>query len=194
MKKAWFAAVIAFVGFLAWQIPQYIESQRIARVLLEEQKKKAEAAEAAEAIRRASEEKKRKDEKRAAIAQASDDSLKSLIRDCRQKISNTIAATGSKPSFAVYFPDYDVADLRNLAAMGSAMNLSTGRPSTVLNKDDHESTQIAMLRQFPTEISVVAESASDTFSGVKRWAAVYTCSLDGLSIFSVSRDGPMHFF
>jgi hypothetical protein len=194
MKKAWLCVVVVFVGILAWQIPQYLETQRKARELLQEQQKQAEAAEAAEAIRKAAEEKKRKDEKRAAIAQASDQSLRSLIRDCRQKISDKIAATGSKPSFAVYFPEYDADDLKNLSAMGSAMNMSTGRPSVILNRDDHESRQIATLRRFPNEISVVAESASDTFSGVKRWAAVYTCSLDGLSITSVNREGLARFF
>ncbi|WP_369720157.1 hypothetical protein AB8Z38_23515 [Bradyrhizobium sp. LLZ17] len=195
MKKiASIFAVVSFVGFLVWQIPQYLETQRRERELLLEQQKQAEAAKTAEAARKALEEKKQRDEGRAAVSQASDERLKSLVRDCRQKIGEKIATTGSKPSFAVYFPDYDADDLRNLTAMDSAMNASTGRPSVILNKDDHETRQIAALRRYPVEISIVAESASDTFSGVKRWAAEYRCTLDGLSVKTVTREGPLYFF
>ena len=78
----------------------------------------------------------------------------------------------------------------------NVINDEVNRPSVSLDKDDHQSRQIAKLKQyFPDEISVVVESASDSFSGVKRWAAAFTCSLDGLSVTSANQEsGSMHFF
>jgi hypothetical protein len=192
MKKiAWAAAIISvLVGFFLWPVPQMREASRqeeLRQQAAEIQRK----VEAAEAAHKASVEMRAK--QRSAIGNASDASLKSLIGDCQRKISDSITAKAS-PSFAVYFPDYDADDLAKLTAMGFTMNSPTGRPSVLLNRDDFEVRQIDALKRYPDQISIVAESASDTFSGVKKWATNFDCKLDGLSIKSVNQAGAYNFF
>jgi hypothetical protein len=194
MKKVWLGGiVVALLAVFLWPVPQLREFGRQQDVLrqeaivAEERQRTVRAAEAAQKV---------KDDvraRRAAIVDASDESLKSLYKDCRRKITEQIA-TGSKPTFAVHFPDYNADDLAKLSAMGSAMNTPTGRPSVILNRDEHQAQEIVTLRRDPSEISIIVESASDSFSGVKRWAAEYRCGLDGLSITSVSRAGALQFF
>jgi hypothetical protein len=126
------------------------------------------------------------------IADASDEKLRSLYNECERKISEAISKE-RKPAFAVYFPNYDVADLDRLSTIATAMNISSGRPSLVLENESFESKRIERLRKFHS-MSIVAESASDSFSGPKKWAAEYECDLDGLSIKSVRQVGRRFFF
>jgi hypothetical protein len=187
MSKVWLSGiVIALLAIFAWPVPQYREASRKEYAARQEVEDRQRIDRAVEEARKGAEAARLR---RTAVLSASDESLRSLYKECRRKVSEQIA-TGSKPTFAVYFPDYDADDLAKLSAMGS----STGRPSVILNKNDYQAREIAALRSNPSEISVVAESASDSFSGVKRWAAEYRCGLDGLSITTVSRSGAMQFF
>jgi hypothetical protein len=128
----------------------------------------------------------------AVIDGASDERLISLLSQCQSKISDEIASK-SKPVFAIYFPNYTAFELDDLASRAIAMRSTMGRPSLILEDADFVAEKIQWLRRFPSSISVTVESASDGFSGVKRWAAEYVCTLDGLTIKSVNR-GRLYFF
>lgn len=193
MPKIWLGAIVVaaiVAAFYLWPTSQRREQARqdaLQKEIAENQRKveQAEAENRAVAIKRK--------EQASAIANASDEKLKLLYRECEKRVSDTINAA-SKPAFAVYFPSYTASELRDLATMATAMKTSTGRPSAILGQDDFKARRIEWLRQFPNSISLVAESASDSFSGVKKWAAEYECDLDGLSIKSVRRVGTPHFF
>jgi hypothetical protein len=159
MKKVWLGCVaVALLAVFAWPVPQCREASRTEYTARQDAEEKQRLDSAVEEARKAAEAARGR---RAAVLTASDERLRSLYQECRRKVSEQIAA-GSKPTFAVYFPDYDAGDLAKLSAMGSAMSTSTGRPSVILNKDDYQAREIAALRLDPSEISVVAESASDS--------------------------------
>lgn len=189
---------VAVAGVGLWAMTQHREmvrqeeARRIAQKQEQEQEQeqKRKDSDALAAAAKAAETAKAN---RAAIVTASDDALKALVKDCQRKVEQQITSKAN-PAFAVYFPSYSANDLERLSSLGFAMNSATGRPSVSLNRDNFEEEQISVVRQIPSEISIVAESASDSFSGVKRWAAEYRCYLEGLYIRSVERRGALHFF
>ncbi len=118
---------------------------------------------------------------------ASDAQLEGLYTDCERTIADLIGHH-SAPVFAVYFPDYDASDLDKFADLASAMRMDMDRPSVELNDTDFHVKRLRILRTIPgIGINVVAESASDTIVGPKRWAASYECSLENLKVVSASQ-------
>ncbi len=183
---------VAVIGIGGWAITQnqeMMKQEETRRVAQEQEQKKKDADAIAVAAKTAQTAKAN----RAAVVSASDEALTALIRDCQRRVEQQITSKAN-PAFAVYFPSYNANDLEKLSSLGSAMGAATGRPSVSLNRDDFAGEQISAIRRFPAEISIVAESASDSFSGVKRWAAEYRCYLEGLSIRAVEKRGALHFF
>lgn len=123
---------------------------------------------------------------------ASDAELRSLIRECKNLIEDEISK--SKSSFSVYFPKYDRAELERIYANSIAMQSQMGRPSTSATESETDLDALKRLRDFPSlPVDITVESASDSFSGVKRWAASYQCRIAGLQVEKVVA-GKRYFF
>jgi hypothetical protein len=123
-------------------------------------------------------------ENRKRITDSSNERLSELIRECRNKIDSEVGRNSH--GFAVYFPQYNEQDLETMYTSSVALRMKMGRPSSALGVRDIVEDNLKRLREFPsTGIGFVVESTSDSFSGLKRWAGLYECDLDGLDISRV---------
>lgn len=170
--------VAAFVYFV-YPLPQIREAEH-QRILAEER-----AAEE----KRLMEQRQLYEAKEKAILAASDDAIRNVVLDCQQAI--TKALTENSP-FDVYFPSYSPDQLRKFADIGAAFQTALGSPSAALDNYEFDpvswNIERVQHKDYPIRtIAFAVEGASDGFS-VKRYAAVYSCSMDGLALFKPSRD------
>lgn len=174
-------AIIVALGFGGYKIYEVNREKRIAREKHDQEVLLAhEQAQAKEAARIAA-------EKKNAIKSADRDTLSKLVSSCRSAITDLV----SKGPFGVNFPYYSPADLDQFAGIGAAFGKPLGWPSAALDNYDFDAVGWNLERiahkEFPiSDISFVVEGSQDGFS-VRQYAAVYSCSIDGLAITEPTR-------
>ncbi|MDP2354830.1 MAG: hypothetical protein Q8M31_02060 [Beijerinckiaceae bacterium] len=188
MKGVFYVGIgMAILALTIWPHPQ-MRAEKAKRELQETVKRQDE-----EATRQAKYENERRAERsRQAelIEGATDHSLASLVNECRGSIEKTIRQSST---FSVYFPKYAPHQLEELGNAAIVFRTKMGLPSTLMTDGDPDDRAISQLRKIPgLPIKLVVESASDSFSGIKRWAASFECSVKDLKVETV-RPGKLYF-
>ncbi len=120
------------------------------------------------------------------IKKASDKDLMSLVHECTDRITKE-ANPRYNPTFD--FAYYDVGVLKALIAV----NASSSVPFHDYNYNSRRSEFNYMKKHRHGYISFVIESTTEGFGGIKRYAARYTCAIEGPGDMVVERD-LVHFF
>lgn len=170
-------AAILVVGAVAglYVLSEKAEARRVAAEQMEQQRQKLIADQQAAENRRIHA------EKEAAIASASEKQISDLISTCFSSINEKL----SKGTFAYSFAYYSPWDLEKISSLGIGRS-GGGFLSAALDDYNFNSTKWNLDRIMNKDygsrrVSFVVESAADGFR-VRKYAAVWSCWLDGLSV------------
>ncbi|WP_457813133.1 hypothetical protein [Sinorhizobium meliloti] len=169
-------AIVATLGFGGYKFHVAVQQKRI------EREQKAEEARLARERAQAEQERRIAAEKADAIKNADTDTLRGLVSSCRSAIIDLV----SKDPLGVNIPHYSPTDLEKFADIGAAFGQPLGWPSAALDNYDFDAVgwnveRIASKDYPVSTISFAVEGSQEGFT-VRRFAAIYTCRLDGLAI------------
>lgn len=187
---AWFTIILA-LGLALMVAKTFYDRKAEELAAAERAKEQAEQAQrekwAAEAAARAEE---MELEREAELKNADPAKLRELVSSCKSAISTKL----SEGPLAFSFPYYPPPTLTSLADAAAALGGNTrsqGFLSAALDDYDFDAIKWNLERitgKYPSRsIQFVVEGAQDGFTA-KRYAAIYSCRLDGLSITEPKRD------